>query len=45
MVLLGSRGVLGAYWGKEGHWGYFGILQGTVVVLSAFGITRGTGGY
>ena len=30
MVLLGTRVVLGAYWGKEGYWGYFGILQGTV---------------
>ena len=27
MVLLGTRGGLGTYWGKEG---YFGILQGTV---------------
>ena len=30
MVLLGTRGLLGAYWGKEGYWGYFGIIQDTV---------------
>ena len=50
MVLLGTRRVLGAYWGKEGYWGYFGILQGTVGTgatggCCADGLRRGgTGG-
>ena len=27
MVLLGTRRVLGAYWGKEGYWGTLGYCK------------------